>query len=131
MILKKLFNNFNNKKLFTTLKLGEDYDNLILFNKNEVLDIIFEKNSNVEFYYVDKKKLKSSANLPLSQFNLNYLAYSSVSFSLMVISFLLILMFLEIKNTDQELPVSQNNITLKQNFGLDLILDEIKKGAKK
>ncbi len=40
-------------------------------------------------------------------------------------------MFLEIKNTDQELPVSQNNITLKQNFGLDLILDEIKKGAKK
>ncbi len=75
--------------------------------------------------------MKSSANLPLSQFNLNYLAYSSVSFSLMVISFLLILMFLEIKNTDQELPVSQNNITLKQNFGLDLILDEIKKGAKK
>ncbi len=55
MILKKLLNNFNNKKLFTTLKLGEDYDNLILFNNDEVLDIIFEKNSNVEFYYVDKK----------------------------------------------------------------------------
>lgn len=130
MILKNLFNNFNNKKLFTTLKLGEDYDNLILFNKNEVLDIVFEKDSNVEFYYVDKKKLKSNANFPLSQFNLNYLAYSSVSFSLMVICFILILMFLEIKNTDQNLPVLQNNNTLKQNFGLDLILDEIKKGAK-
>lgn len=130
MILKNLFNNFNNKKLFTTLKLGEDYDNLILFNKNEVLDIVFEKDSSVEFYYVDKKKLKSNANFPLSQFNLNYLAYSSVSFSLMIICFILILMFLEIKNTDQNWPVLQNNNTSKQNFGLDLILDEIKKGAK-
>lgn len=122
----------NDKKLFTSLKLGEDYDNLILFDNNEVLDIIFEKNSNIEFNYVDKRNYKLQLNSSFKKFDFNIYVFLIMSLSLVFIFSILLMMFLE-SNNNQESPaiITNHDLVLKQKFGLDLLLEEIKIGAKK
>lgn len=122
----------NDKKLFTSLKLGEDYDNLILFDNNEVLDIIFEKNSNIEFNYVDKRNYKLQLNSSFKKFDCNSYIFLIMSLSLVFIFSILLMMFLESNNNQESsVIISNHNIVLKQKFGLDLLLEEIKTGAKK
>lgn len=57
MILKKIYGYLIDNEYNTTLNKSDNYDNVIIFSDTELLDIYFE-NDKVDYYYVDKRKLK-------------------------------------------------------------------------